>query len=82
MVIITLCQAPPTMDSGIVFNCIRYLKSQEEAEDVVADCFEKLLKMSNENGRKKFIIDQIDLNSLLIVIVKTSAFDVENQENR
>jgi hypothetical protein len=57
------------MDSGIVFNCIRYLKSQEEAEDVVADCFEKLLKMSNERKRQqKFIIDQIDLKSLLIVM--------------
>lgn len=54
----------------------RYVKSQEEAEDVVADCFEKLLKMSNEKRHQKFIVDQIDLKSLLIVIVKNKCLDV------
>jgi DNA gyrase inhibitor GyrI len=35
---------------------------QEEAEDVVADCFEKLLKMSNENGSKNSSLTRLTLN--------------------
>lgn len=61
----------------------RYVKSQEEAEDVVADCFEKLLKMSKEKRHQKFIIDQINLKSLLIVIVKNKCLDVlKTKKNR
>ena len=53
----------------------RYLKSKEEAEDVVADCFEKLLLLSIEKRNQKFILDQIDLKALLIVIVKNKCLD-------
>lgn len=61
----------------------RYVKSQEEAEDVVADCFEKLLKMPNEKRHQKFIVDQIDLKPLLIVIVKNKCLDVlKTNKNR
>lgn len=61
----------------------RYVKSQEEAEDVVADCFEKLLRMPNEKRHQKFIVDQIDLKSLLIVIVKNKCLDVlKTNKNR
>lgn len=61
----------------------RYLKSQEEAEDVVADCFEKLLKLSIEKRKQKFIIDQIDLKALLIVVVKNKCLDnIKIKKNR
>lgn len=61
----------------------RYLRSQEEAEDVVADCFEKLLKMSITDRHQKFILNKIDLKALLIVIVKNKALDVlKTKKNR
>ena len=36
----------------------RYVKSQQEAEDVVADCFEKLFKMPPSKRHQKFLEEQ------------------------
>ena len=46
----------------------RYLKNQEEAEDVVADCFEKLLLMSLEKRKEYFLDRQIDLKVLMSAV--------------
>jgi DNA-directed RNA polymerase specialized sigma24 family protein len=58
-----------------------YLKSQEEAEDVVADCFEKLLLMRFEKRQQKFIEERIDLKAFLIVVVKNKSLDVLKTKN-
>lgn len=63
----------------------RYVKSQEEAEDVVSDCFEKLFKMSIEKRNKKFIADEINIKALLLLMVKNRCLDViktKNNRNR
>lgn len=61
----------------------RYTKSSQEAEDVVADCFEKLILMSNEKRQEKFIENQIDIQALLIVIVKNKCLDhLKSTKNR
>lgn len=63
----------------------RYVKNHEIAEDVVSDCFEKLLVMPIEKRREKFIEDQINLKALLIVMVKNKCLDnikVKNNRNR
>lgn len=54
----------------------RYLKNQEEAEDVVADCFEKLLLMTPEKRKENFLDKQINLKALMRVIVKNKSLDV------
>ena len=53
----------------------RYVKNHEIAEDVVSDCFEKLLIMPTEKRREKFIDEQINLKALLIVMVKNKSLD-------
>ena len=54
----------------------RYVKSEAEAEDVVADCFEKLLKMPVNIRCKKFVTNKINLKALLLVMVKNQSLDV------
>ena len=63
----------------------RYVKSQQEAEDVVADCFEKLFKMPPSKRHQKFLEEQINLKALLLVMVKNKCLDViktDNNRNR
>ena len=63
----------------------RHVKNHEIAEDVVSDCFEKLLVMPIEKRREKFIEEQINLKALLIVMVKNKCLDnikVTNNRNR
>lgn len=61
----------------------RYLKNQEEAEDAVADCFQKLIEMSLEKRKQKFIGDAINLKALLIVIIKNKCLDqLKTSKNR
>lgn len=61
----------------------RYLKSSLEAEDVVADCFEKLLMMPVEKRQEKFIENQINIKALMIVIVKNKCLDLlKTNKNR
>lgn len=61
----------------------RYLKSNQEAEDVVADCFEKLILLPAEKRRQKFIENQINMKALLIVIVKNKCLDqIKTTKNR
>ena len=54
----------------------RYVQSQQEAEDVVADCFEKLFAMSPLKRQQKFIEEEINLKALLLVMVKNKCLDV------
>lgn len=61
----------------------RFTKNQEQAEDVVADCFEKLLQMPIEKRNQKFIEGQINLKALLIVMVKNKSLDcLKTAKNR
>jgi RNA polymerase sigma-70 factor (ECF subfamily) len=61
----------------------RYTKQQENAEDVIADCFEKLLQMPTSKRTLKFIEEDIQLKALLIVMVKNKSLDVlKTKKNR
>ncbi|MCX6171787.1 MAG: sigma-70 family RNA polymerase sigma factor [Flavobacterium sp.] len=59
----------------------RYVQSQQEAEDVVSDCFEKLFKMSIEKRKQKFIVEEIDIKALLMLMVKNRCLDVLKTRN-
>lgn len=63
----------------------RYVQSQQEAEDVVADCFEKLFAMPQSKRHQKFIVEEINIKALLLVMVKNKSLDViktKNNRNR
>tara|TARA_R100001377_G_C3192921_1_gene111358 strand:+ start:1120 stop:1680 length:561 start_codon:yes stop_codon:yes gene_type:complete len=63
------------------FISYKYLKNKEDAEDIVADTFEKLLNMPLKKRKQKFIEDGIDLKALLIVVVKNKSLDKIKQKN-
>lgn len=59
----------------------RYVQSQQEAEDVVADCFEKLFTMPTTKRHKKFIEEEINFKALLLVMVKNKSLDIIKAKN-
>lgn len=61
----------------------RYTKQQEDAEDIIADCFEKILQVPIAKRNQKFIEQGIQLKALLIVMVKNKSLDVlKTKKNR
>lgn len=61
----------------------RYLRNHEDSEDIVADAFEKLLKMPVDKRKQKFLESGIDLKALLIVVVKNKSLDkIKVRNNR
>jgi DNA-directed RNA polymerase specialized sigma24 family protein len=52
------------------------VQSQQEAEDVVADCFEKVFAMPIKKRHQKFIEEEINIKALLLVMVKNKSLDV------
>lgn len=61
----------------------RYVQSEKEAEDIVADCFEKLFNMPLIKRQQKFIEEGINIKALLLVMVKNKSLDVlKTQKNR
>lgn len=59
----------------------RFLQSTTEAEDAVADCFEKLIKMPIATRKEKFIEQKINLKALLLVMVRNRSLDVIKTKN-
>ncbi len=59
----------------------RYVQSQQEAEDVVADCFEKVFAMPTKKRHQKFIDEEINIKALLLVMVKNKSLDVIKTKN-
>ncbi len=71
--------------SELYLVAYRYVQSQQEAEDVVADCFEKIFAMPTKKRYQKFIEEEINLKALLLVMVKNKCLDViktDNNRNR
>lgn len=69
----------------LFFIAYKYLRNTEDAEDIVADAFEKLLKMPIQKRKQKFIQDGVDIKALLIVVVKNKSLDkikVKNNRRR
>jgi RNA polymerase sigma factor (sigma-70 family) len=61
----------------------RWVQSQQEAEDVVAECFEKIFAMSISKRHQKFIEEEINIKALLLVMVKNKSLDViKTKKNR
>ncbi|MFD2551571.1 RNA polymerase sigma factor [Bizionia sediminis] len=72
-----------TWSTELYFVAYKYLRNKEEAEDVVADVFEKLLNMPVAKRKEKFLDGKISIKALLLVAVKNKALDViKVQTNR
>lgn len=59
----------------------RYVQSTQEAEDVVADCFEKIFAMPTKKRQEKFIEEEINIKALLLVMLKNKSLDVIKTKN-
>lgn len=67
----------------LYFISYRYVRNHEEAEDIVAEVFEKLISMPPSRRRKKFIEQGIEIGSLLVVVVKNKSLDkIRVRDNR
>lgn len=67
------------------FIAYKYVRNHEEAEDIVSDTFEKILKLPRQNIKKKIIGDGIEFKVYLTIIVKNKALDkikVKNNRKR
>ncbi|WP_084329640.1 RNA polymerase sigma factor [Flavobacterium sasangense] len=61
----------------------RYVQCEQEAEDIVADCFEKIFAMPITKRQQKFIEEEINIKALLLVMVKNKSLDViKTKKNR
>jgi RNA polymerase sigma-70 factor (ECF subfamily) len=61
----------------------RYLNNKNDTEDVISECFEKLLKMPTPLRQRKFIEKGISLKALLLVMVKNKCLDhIKINKNR
>jgi RNA polymerase sigma factor (sigma-70 family) len=59
----------------LYFTAFRFTQNEMDAEDIVSDCFEKLMKISNARRSKIFIENKIELKSYLLVMVKHKSLD-------
>lgn len=60
-----------------------YFRNSEDAEDVLSDCFIKLLQMHPKKRKEKFIDEEINVKSLLLVMVKNKCLDeIKQRQNR
>lgn len=63
------------MYAELCFTAFRFVENEKDAEDIVADCFEKLISISSERRNILFIENSIEIKSYLIVMVKHKSLD-------
>jgi RNA polymerase sigma-70 factor (ECF subfamily) len=60
-----------------------YFRNKEDAEDVLSECFAKLLQINPTKRKEKFIDHEIDVKALLIVMIKNKCLDeLKQRKNR
>jgi DNA-directed RNA polymerase specialized sigma24 family protein len=55
---------------------LRYLKNEKEAEDVLYDTFEKIIRIPIDYRKEKFIIFKVDFKAFLKNVIKNGALDI------
>ena len=58
-----------------------YLRSTPDTEDVLADCFEKLIGMDLEYRWHKFHFQKVDLKAMLLVMIRNKCLDQIKTKN-
>ena len=60
-----------------------YLRNNQDAEDAIGDCFEKLMEMSIDYRHEKFINQQVDLKAFILVMLRNKCLDhIKSKNNR
>jgi RNA polymerase sigma factor (sigma-70 family) len=60
-----------------------YFRNKQDAEDVISECFAKLLQINSEKRKEKFIDNEINVKSLLLVMIKNRCLDeIKQRQNR
>ena len=60
-----------------------YFRNKQDAEDVISECFAKLLQINPTKRKEKFIEQEIDVKALLIVMIKNKCLDeLKQRKNR
>ncbi len=59
----------------LYFTAFRFTQNEKDAEDVVSDCFEKLIAISIERRQQIFIENNVELKSYLLVMIKHKSLD-------
>ncbi|GGE15757.1 RNA polymerase sigma factor [Psychroflexus salis] len=67
----------------LFFYTFHYLKNDKETEDVLYDCFEKILMTKVDYRVEKFITEGLKLKPFLKVVLKNKALDlIKTKKNR
>lgn len=65
------------------FYAYRFVKNEDDAQDVLSDCLEKALLFSNEVRAEKFLVQQVQLKAFLMVMIKNKALDyIKTKSNK
>lgn len=60
-----------------------YLRNKQDAEDALADCFEKLMNMNDDSRKLKFDQQKVELKPLLLVMLRNRCLDlIRSKVNR
>jgi len=57
------------------FYAYRFVKNEDDAQDVLSDCLEKILRFSTEIRTEKFKHQQVQLKAFIMVMIKNKALD-------
>jgi RNA polymerase sigma factor (sigma-70 family) len=69
----------------LFFIAYRYVQSEQDAEDVVSDCFEKLLFFSEEARKQRFVRDHVNFKHFVCLMIRNRSLDflkVKNNRQR
>ena len=60
-----------------------YFRNTHDADDILSECFAKLIELNPNKRKEKFIDEEINVKSLLLVMVKNKCLDeIKQRQNR
>ena len=60
-----------------------YFRNTHDADDVLSECFAKLIELNPNKRKEKFIDNEINVKSLLLVMIKNRCLDeIKQRQNR
>ena len=60
-----------------------YFRNTHDADDILSECFAKLIELNPNKRKEKFIDNEINVKSLLLVMIKNRCLDeIKQRQNR
>lgn len=69
------------LSKELFFIAFKYVKSEQDAEDLVSDCYEKLLGFSIEARTQRFQNDKVHFKHFVILMLRNKALDFLKLKN-